>query len=354
MARRVDPETLAGLMQQTPINQLGNLFVVSGDEPLLVIETTDTLREAARKAGYGDRITLIMDARSDWSELDAALQNVSLFGDLRLVSLSLPSGKPGKTGSEALQRLAALQTTGGLADTMVIITLPKLDKATRTAKWAQQLFEAACTLEPRSVDRHALPQWIGQRLARQGQRLGRNELEWMADKVEGNLLAAHQEILKLGLLFPEGELSAAQVQQAVLDVARYDVFSLREAMLNGQARRALTILRGLQAEGEALPLVFWATGEEIRVLSRLATCKVSGLDLTAEMKRQRIFGAREQGIHRTLNRIPTTQWPALLQHAHDIDRLIKGLKTQGRLGDAWEELGRLVVRVASEPKRPAR
>lgn len=346
MGRRLDPDTLAGQLQTTPIDQLGCFFVVSGDEPLLVIETIDRLREAARQAGYTDRVNLVLDARSDWTELDAALQNISLFGDRRLVSLALPSGKPGKTGAEALQRLASLVSSGSLVDTLVIASLPRLDKTTRATKWAQVVFDTGTTLEPRPVDRNSLPHWIGQRLARQGQRLARVELDWMADKVEGNLLAAHQEILKLGLLFPEGELQPEAVRQAVLNVARYDVFGLRDAMLAGNARRALTILQGLRAEGEALPLVFWAVGDEIRILARLAAIKAAGQETGSEIRRQRIFGNREQGIHQTLNRIPSGQWPALLQHAHDIDRLIKGLKTPGRLDDPWEELGRLAVRVA--------
>jgi DNA polymerase-3 subunit delta len=346
MGRRLDPDTLSAVLEKTPIDTLGPLFVVSGDEPLILIETTDALRAAATQAGYTDRSNLVLDARSDWSAVLAATQTVSLFGDRRLVTLSLPGGKPGKTGSDTLQRLADLAGNSQLTDVLVVVTLPRLDKATRSAKWAQALFDAAACLEVRSIDRNALPAWITQRLARQNQRLPREALEWMADNVEGNLLAAFQEIQKLGLLYPEGDISTEHVQRAVLNVARYDVFSLREAMLAGQAKRTLSILAGLRAEGEALPLVFWAIGDEVRILCRLAEIQATGGDIQAELRRQRAFGAREQGLRQTLSRVPASVWPVAMQHAHDIDRLIKGLKVPGRLADPWEELARLATRIA--------
>jgi DNA polymerase-3 subunit delta len=346
MGRRLDPDTLSSTLEKTPIDTLGPLFVVSGDEPLLVIETTDALRAAATTAGYTDRSQLTLDARGDWSSLLAALQTVSLFGDRRLITLSIPGGKPGKTGGETLQKVAELVNSGAVSDTLLVVSLPRLDKTTRSTKWANALFEAAATLEVRTVERNDLPGWISRRLARQNQSLSREALEWMADNVEGNLLAAFQEIQKLALLYPQGQLSAEEVQRAVLNVARYDVFGLRDAMLAGQAKRALTILWGLKAEGEALPLVFWAVGDEVRTLCRLAAVQAAGGDLGAELRRQRAFGSREQGLRQTLARVPVAVWPTALQHAHDIDRLIKGLKVPGRLPDPWEELARLTARIA--------
>lgn len=346
MGRRLDPDSLSSTLEKTPIDTLGPLFVVSGDEPLLVIETTDALRTAASAAGYTDRTQLNLDARGDWGALLAALQTVSLFGDRRLVTLSIPGGKPGKTGGETLQKVAELVQSGAVSDTLLIISLPRLDKATRSTKWAQAIFDAAATLEVRSIDRNDLPDWIASRMARQNQRMPREALEWMSDNVEGNLLAAFQEVQKLALLYPEGQLSIEDVQRAVLNVARYDVFGLREAMLAGQAKRALAILSGLKAEGEALPLVFWAVGDEVRILCRLAAVQAAGGDMNAELRRQRAFGTREQGLRQTLARTPASVWPIALQHAHDIDRLIKGLKVPGRLPDPWEELARLVARIA--------
>src|SRR5690606_21215323 len=175
-------------------------------------------------------------------------------------------------------------------------------------------------------------------------------LAWMADKVEGNLLAAFQEIQKLGLLYPAGRISAEEVRRAVLDVARYDVFDLRDAMLAGQSKRALTILQGLRGEGVALPLVLWAVGDEIRLLARLAHLQTSGGDVAGEMRRNRVFGPREQGLRRTLARVPAAAWRAAVQHAHEIDRLVKGLKVPGLLNDPWDELARLLLRITVERK----
>jgi len=353
MGGRIDADTLTGKLAQTPAS-LDPLYIVSGDEPLLAIETSDALRAAASRSGYGERISLTLDARGDWSSLIGATQNVSLFGDKRLVDLAIPSGKPGKTGADTLLKLADMITGGALVDTLVLINLPRLDKTTRNAKWMQGLAAAGTSVEVPTIDRAALPRWIAQRLARQGQQLERESLEWMADKVEGNLLAAFQEVQKLGLLYPEGAISAADVERAVLNVARYDVFGLRDAMLAGNPARAMTILEGLRAEGEALPLVLWAVGEEIRVLARLAAAQAAGQDLGAEMRRQRVFGAREQLLRQTLSRVPPRAWPMSVQHAHDIDRLIKGLKTAGRLDDPWEELKRLALRIAAARPRPRR
>ena len=236
-------------------------------------------------------------------------------------------------------------------DVLVIIALPRLDKETRNSKWAQALAASSVMVDIATIERPQLPAWIGARLARQNQRADKTALEWMADKVEGNLLAAHQEIQKLGLLYPEGELSIEDIERAVLNVARYDVFGLRDAMLAGDSARTLRMIDGLRAEGEAEPLVLWAVGEEIRLLSRLADARQQGQDLGGLMRRLRIFGNHERLALQALSRVPPKSWPAAVQHAHDVDRLIKGLPTAGRLSDAWEEMARLALRVAAAGNR---
>jgi len=330
---------------QEPTPRLKCLYVVASDEPLLVTELADALRQAARRLGFSERKRFTLDARGDWSAALAATQNVSLFGDRSLVELHVPSGKPGKPGADAFMRLARMAHDGQLSDTLIFINLPRLDKATRSTKWAQTLFDAACSIEIPTITRAMLPAWIRQRLQAQRQTAAPDTLEWMADKVEGNLLAAHQEVLKLGLLYPEGGITHEQVEQAVLNVARYNVFGLRDAMLAGDGDKAVTMLAGLRAEGEALPLVLWAVGDEVRLLARLVQTDAAAQ--TAEMRRQRVFGARETLLRQTLRRVPAHHWPAFVQHAHDIDRLIKGLQAPGRLADPWEELMRLVLRVAT-------
>lgn len=349
MGRRVDPDALLQQLRKADA-PLAPLYVITGDENLLVIEAMDALRYAAAAQGYTERTRLILDARSDWTAVMGATQNVSLFGDRKLLDLSLPSGKPGKTGGETLESLAARLRDGELPDTLVTLTLPRLDRAGRSAKWATALFEVGTVVEVPTITRDALPRWIGERLARQGQELDSDTLAWMADKVEGNLLAAFQEIQKLGLLHPPGRLTGEDVRRAVLDVARYDVFDLRDAMLAGRSARALAILQGLRGEGEALPLVLWAVGDEIRLLARLSALQAVGGDIGGEMRRNRVFGPREQGLRRTLSRLTPAGWRAAAQHAHDIDRLVKGLKVPGLLDDPWEELARLLLRITVERK----
>ena len=334
-----------------PGKALAALYVVTGDDPLLTIEAVDALRVAARSAGYVDRISHVMDARSDWSALTMASQSGSLFGDRQLLEISLASGKPGKQGAEALIALAQRSAGTTDAEVLTLVSLPRLDKATRESKWAVALLGAATTSDLPAIDRPQVPNWIAGRLARQSQQAEPATLQWLADKVEGNLLAAHQEIMKLGLLFDPGMLSVEDVEHAVLNVARYDVFGLRDAMLAGEVPRMLRMMAGLRAEGEALPLVLWAVGEEIRSLSRVAQALASGQDATGVLRSMRIFGQHERLARQALARVTPRAWPAAVAHAHEVDRLIKGLAVNGRLSDPWEEMTRLAMRIAVTPAR---
>jgi len=332
-----------------PGAKLAALFVITGDDPLLTIEATDSLRAIARTAGFTERSSFLLDARSDWSALGMASQSGSLFGDKQLVEISLPTGKPGKTGAEALVGLAKRCAGHCAQDVLTIVSLPRLDKATRDGKWASALQSAGKFIDIPSVERAQLPRWIAERLARQSQETDADTLQWLADKVEGNLLAAHQEILKLGLLFEPGKLAAKDIEQSVMNVARYDVFGLRDAMLAGDVPRMIRIMDGLKAEGEALPLVLWAVGEEIRTLARIAQALESGQDLSGVLRSQRVFGSREPLVRKALSRVSPRSWPAAVQHAHEVDRLIKGLHVSGRLQDPWEEMNRLAMRIAFKP-----
>ena len=265
---------------QIAANQLANhlqrglksLYTLHGDEPLLVQEALDAIRASARSQGYTERTShTVAGAHFDWSEVLAAGGSLSLFADKQIVEIRIPSGKPGKDGSVALQQLA--QAAQGNDSTLTLVMLPRLDKPTKSAAWFAALESFGITLQVEPVERQALPQWIAQRLAAQGQRVaagdeGLRTLQFFADRVEGNLLAAHQEIQKLGLLFPVtpgadgGVLRLEQVESAVLNVARYDVFKLSEAVLAGQAQRVQRMLDGLQAEGEAEVLVHYTLSED--------------------------------------------------------------------------------------------
>src|SRR3954447_9687942 len=225
---------------------LRSLYTLHGEEPLLVQEAADAIRAAARAQGYAERtVHTIAGAYFDWSEVLAAGGSLSLFADKQIVEIRIPSGKPGKDGGAALSQLA--ESAQGNDSTLTLVILPRLDRQTKTGAWFTALDSHGVTLQLDPIERAALPQWIAQRLARQEQRVtageqGQRTLQFFADRVEGNLLAAHQEIQKLGLLYAAGELGFDQVERAVLNVARYDVFKLSEAVLAGQAGRVTRML----------------------------------------------------------------------------------------------------------------
>ncbi|AWB33742.1 DNA polymerase III subunit delta [Orrella marina] len=333
------------------IKQLPGLIVITGDEPLLVMEAADSLRERAREEGFTDRHSFVMDARSDWQQISLAAGAGSLFGDRQLIEITMPSAKPGKTGGQAISNLAKTHSSSVVQDALLVFKLPELDRQSRETVWCKDLLSNALVLECAAIPRAALPQWIETRLDRQHQTTDRDTLSWMADHVEGNLLAAHQEVLKLGLLYPEGNLSQEQVQTAVMNVARYDVMALRDAAIDGQAARALRILEGLKAEGTPTPLVLWALSDEIRNLARVYEKTRQGLRAQEAMKSLRIFGVREQRLSRLMDRLGSPLVDSLLSHAHDVDRLGKGIPVQGRLDDVWQEMSRLTLRLATSRSR---
>jgi len=321
---------------------LAPLYVITSDEHLLALEAADKIRRAARAAGHTERDVLTVERSFKWGELLAANQAMSLFGDKKLIELRIPTGKPGKDGSAALQAYAKDLSP----DNLTLITLPKLDWQTAKASWVASLQQAAVYIEIPNVERAQLPAWIGMRLSAQGQSADRQSLDFIADRVEGNLLAAHQEIQKLGLLHEPGKLSAQQVMDAVLNVARYDVFKLSEAMLAGDAARLARMLDGLRGEGEALPLVLWAVSEEIRTLLKLKAGMAQGRPLGALLKEYRIWGPRERMMEPALRRLALPRLEAALQEAAQVDRMVKGLRAKAFAGDAWDAMLQLALKVA--------
>jgi DNA polymerase-3 subunit delta len=269
----------------------------------------------------------------DWSALEQAATGLSLFCSRQLLEVRLPSGKPGKAGAQALQAHALRKD----ADTLTIVSLPRLDWATRKADWVATLQSAAIWLEIAPVARERLPDWIAARLARQHQRTSREALEFLADRVEGNLLAAHQEIGKLHLLHGDGELSLEQIRQAVFDVARFDMAALPAAMLAGDRTRTLRLLHGLHAEGEPLPLLLWMVSEELRSLLRLKQAASAGRPLASALRGVRL-NAPVALIERALPRISATRLAQLLARCAQLDRLAKGLTVPSLDDDPWLEL----------------
>jgi DNA polymerase-3 subunit delta len=339
---------------------LAPVYTVWGDEALLAQEACDAIRVAARAAGCSERqVHTVAGAHFDWSSLLGAAQALSLFADRQLVEIRIPSGKPGKDGSEALQRYCETAVAGGGRDVITLVQLPRLDGVQQKSAWFAALDRAGLSVRVHPVERVALPAWIAQRMAIQGQSVasgadGQRALAFFADRIEGNLLAAHQEIQKLGLLYPSGELGFEQIEAAVLNVARYDVFKLGEAVLAGQAARALRMLEGLQAEGEAAVLVHWTLAEDIRGLKRVKDALGTGKPMPLALREARVWGAKERVFERALALLSETTLAHLLEAAHICDGLVKGLKQPDWPNDPWQGLKRLVLMLVEETSRTGR
>lgn len=286
---------------------LAAIYVVHGDEHLLLLEAVDKIRSAARAKGFSERDILHVERGFGWDDLSASRQNRSLFDDRKLIELRIPTGKPGKDGSRVLQEYA--QQVAHHCDLLTIITLPRLDRDGLKSAWFSALSANAVTIEVPSVTRAQLPQWIKTRLAAQHQQVDDETLALIAERVEGNLLAADQEIRKLGLLYPPGALDAQQVRSAVLNASRYDIYQLRDALLAQQLARYTRILLELKAQGEALALIVWALADGLR---RSLSNETSG--------------ARRKFFLRALQKMA------------DIDKNAKGLRVKNSPGDAWDDL----------------
>jgi DNA polymerase III subunit delta len=329
---------------------LRSLYTVYGDEPLLVQEAGDAIRAAAREQGYTERtVHTVAGAHFDWGEVLARGGSLSLFADKQLIEIRIPSGKPGKEGSQVLQQIA--QSAHDNDSTLTLVVLPRLDGATLKGAWFGALDSFGATVRVDPVERQALPQWIAQRLQQQSQRVaageeGQRTLQFFADRVEGNLLAAHQEIQKLGLLYPAGELSFEQVESAVLNVARYTAFKLAEAVLGGQVARVQRMLDGLQAEGEAAVLVHWALAEDIRTLHRVRTALDTGRPLPMALRENRVWGVKEKLMERALPLLNAGTLGKWLDDAHTVDGIVKGLKSTGWPTDPWQALQQMAMKVA--------
>lgn len=317
--------------------ELKPVYVVYGEEPLLVIEAADAIRAAARQRGFSEREVLTVLTGFNWTQLHHAAGNLSLFGERKLIDLRIPTGKPGRDGGAAIAEYCLRPSP----DALLLVTLPGLDWKEEKAAWLSALAEAGVAIKLTPPNLAELPAWIAARLRRQQQTADADGLRFIAERVEGNLLAAHQEIQKLALLYPSGELSLQQVQEAVLNVARYDIDGLREALLAGDVARLTRTLDGLQQEGEAPPLVLWAMTEEIRALAQIKVGLRAQQPLDALLREARVWGPRQALVKRAVQRIGNAN--AALAHAARIDRMIKGLG----VGDVWNEFLRLGLRFSA-------
>jgi DNA polymerase III subunit delta len=319
---------------------LSAVYAVHGDEPLLALEAADAVRAAARKRGFSEREVFEPGRTFDWSELAHAAASQSLFGDKKLIELRLASGKPAAPAAKALVDYCA--RPGG--DAVLLVTMPRPEGAGWwKSDWFAALDAAGVVVEVQPVTRAQLPAWLGQRLARQRQSAPRVVLEFLADRVEGNLLAAHQELQKLALLAPEGELSMEQVQDAVASVARYDPNAAVEALLAGNRERYVRVMEGLHGEGEEPTFVLHVLAGTLFVLEGAQR----GAALDPLYQRHRLYNkAVQRALQAASKHFPGAAIAAALAHAALIDRAIKGVAR----ADPWQELIKLGLKLADASK----
>jgi len=306
------------------------LYAIHGDEPLLALEAADAIRARARASGFSERVVLAPERGFDWGELAASGASRSLFGDKKLIELRLAASKPGADGAGAIEAFCGRLPP----ETLTLVTLPRLDKAGQGSSWFRALEREGIVVNVYPVERARLPEWIAARLARQKQRANAESLQF---------LAAHQEIQKLALLLPAGELDFDAVREAVMNVARYDAQKLSEAMLSGERARLARMLEGLRGEGEAPPRVLWILAEEIRAICRVQNGIAAGRSLAEVLREARVWGdARQSLVGRAAKKLPRATLLAALEHAAKVDRVVKGIVK----GDAWDELLQLGLRFA--------
>jgi DNA polymerase III subunit delta len=313
---------------------------IASDEPLLALEAADAVRAAARGAGFDERHVFHADRGFKVDALRQEAGALSLFASRRLLELRI-AGKPGKELGEALADAVA----GFADDVRLMVSSPRLDKASTETAWFGRLERAGWYLPIPVVDRDRLPAWIGERLGRGGQKADAATLQLIADRVEGNLLAARQEVAKLGLLCPPGRLDPDAVRAAVLDVARWDAFDLVGAASAGDIDRALRCLAGLRAEGTAVPVVLWALADTVRTLLRAASARDAGRPVAQALREARVWGDRERVYTAALRRLGTPTLRRLLRACTRTDRMTKGVL----VGDDWQALEAIVLGLAGAP-----
>lgn len=331
---KLTPDSLGPHLER----QLLPAYLVSGDEPLLAGEAADAIRARARAAGFTEREVHFLERGSDWDDVRASAGNMSLFGSRRLLELRLPTARPGVAGNNALLTLLGREDP----DTLILILTPRLDRDAQGSQWLKALESRGGWIPVWPVEADKLAGWLRGRCRQLRLEVGEEALALLAERTEGNLLAAHQELEKLRLLAPEGAITPDTVLASVGDSARFDVFRLSEAVLEGEADRALRVLAGLRSEGTEQTLVLWALTKALRDLWG-AVASPAGARPRGGWQRQ------AAALNKAVRRAPRLSFRALTVRAARADRMIKG-----RLqGDAWDEMALLAADICGRPAVPA-
>lgn len=330
------PERMAALPDDGTLHPV---YLIAGPEMLRVLEAADAVRRRARAQGIGERAVFDADGRDfDWGMLEATFNAPSLFSARRLVEVRLPTGKPGKDGIEIISSFCADPPP----DVILLITAGEWSKA-HHGKWTEAVSRIGMISIAWAIKPHELAGWVESRLRMKGLSADRDAVHILVERVEGNLLAAAQEIDKLVLLAGGGTLDAATMQSLVADAARYDVFRLTDAVLDGQAAQVSRMLAGLRAEGDVVAGLMPMVIRELLRTAALARAQARGANLGAEMKSQGIWEARQAPFKRALQRHPNpARWDRFVAEASRIDRIAKGRAD----GDAWVAMERLLLAIA--------
>ncbi|MBU3070749.1 DNA polymerase III subunit delta [Aestuariicella sp. G3-2] len=331
---KLRPDQLNGALRK----QLAPVYLISGDEPLLVQESCDQIRQAARKAGFNERELHHAEASFDWDQLLTSANSLSLFAERKIIELRIDNGKPGDKGGKALISYCENPPE----DTLLLIVMPKLDGSSQRSKWFKAVEKVAAFVQIWPIAPQQLPRWIDQRIQQAGMTASHDAIEMLAARIEGNLLAAAQEIEKLKLLAADGQISAEMIAGSVADSARYDVFTLIDKALHGDARAAVRTLQGLKGEGTDATVVLWALAREIRTLSQVAHAMQQGQPLDRAAKSAGVWDKRKALVSNALRRLKLSQLQMLLRKANGIDKAIKGLRS----ADAWDELMDLTLNLS--------
>jgi DNA polymerase-3 subunit delta len=318
--------------------QLQTIYLVSGDEPLLVNEAADAIRATARSQGFVERELHVIERGFDWQGLIAGSRSMSLFAQRKIVEIRMANAAPGEQGADAIVELAEQSSP----DTLVLIIAAKLDGRTQSSRWVSAVEKRGVLVQVWPIDLPRLPAWIRERLGRHKLQADAAAASLLAERVEGNLLAAHQEIEKLALLLPPGPITAETVVDAVADSARFDVLQLGEAAMRGQTARALRILDCLHGEDVEPTLVLWAVNKDLQWIARARNLMRRGQSAESAMNTLYVWRPRQAAMGQALSRTNGHTLRNLLLDAERVDRTIKGVEK----GDPWLALERLVARLA--------
>jgi DNA polymerase III subunit delta len=337
------PDRLPAQLAAEPLRPA---YLIAGPEPLRVLEAADAVRMRAKETGFAEREVFDADGRDfDWNTLDATFRAPSLFASRRLVELRLPTAKPGKEGAQVIGAFCAEPP----ADVVLMVTGGEWSRQ-HGGKWSEAIAGIGHVVIANPVRPHELPGWIDARLRSRGLRADREAVQRLAERVEGNLLAAAQEIDKLALLADGQQLDVARMEALVADAARYDVFRLIDGALNGQPAQVSRMLAGLRGEGQAVFALMGMIVMELQRVAALARVQERGGNLAAEFKAQRVWDSKQAVYRRALQRHPASRWQRLVAEAGRVDRVAKGrVRTGEESADAWQLLERLLLAVA-EPK----